>query len=1111
MKKILLYIAFIFCFINSFGQPVVNRAAGVVTVKDAREMAGLNLFIPVYADTVEANLANNIGIDSTAAIIFTRDFQTCWIRGYSPKRWIVIGAGGAGGSLNNLGVGFRFGVQGTSNIKTFFPGFGALLDSTSNANALTLTVDSTKFYLYSNPLHFLTDTSLVASVLYPLYPFTSTILAIDTGAGRPANKTYVTTRSLVDSLISVGGGGGTVTGANNGVSLSGANVQLGRAVGGTGADLTAEREIPVGTTGIPITLLRDVSGTIPLFPVVKTQFRLGNNISFTAVDGGYIAFDVLDSSGNSFGGMNPGLSYYSGANFGTLQGSSGLHWFPADKHFDIIDLRGSLTYAAIQGGGTSRATFFADGRTFLSSTGVQRVSIASVGSATPGQNLNVYGSTYLSDSLLVNGILTGGSSDSVLVISSTKVVKKVLRSSFVNDANNGLTDSVGRVVMGGSVYKNTTFQTHDYLIQYFGEGAPAGLGLMQINATVNGALLATSPLTAISGFSTGSGVSSIGVSGISAGGPALEGTTTGSSTNDVISIMNLTRNTSGTAANGIGGKISFSTFTDAVTAQLSNELISKWTVAANATRTSQFDITGVSSATTQTFMNIQTGGIVRVNNLADTLSTKAYARSVGGSGGSSLLPVAGTGTATGNIIGSLATFTLDIKQGSNSFININPTAGSEQALIQAFNTTGDGNYGEFVGGATNTSAIATLQAVFDDGTKTAGLVAVADATTSTLTATATTTTITSDNATGTTTSAGHVVGVNSLTTGTGQYIASSSMTSGNLLNIVSTSTALAANNEGLNIAISGANGTNAITATGGRISVTNTNATSGTNIALELNGSGATTGNYGLDVIGGTSRFAGGLALAAGTPNFAQNGGYIYFNSGTNTLMFDSRRVSGGYIPYDMNFVGGIVSINSGTGGANMFYLNGTGLKIGNFTAPTALLTLAAGTASANTAPLKLIAGTNLTTPEAGAIEFDGKDLFFTPAGTIRKVIPTIISSRATAQTAANASVATQTVGASDASYFISANVLVTTSSAEAFTVTVAYTDEGNTARTQTMPFVLLAGTTVAAINFSNGAVPYEGVIIQIRAKASTTITVATTGTFTGATYNVEGTISKIQ
>lgn len=184
-------------------------------------------------------------------------------------------------------------------------------------------------------------------------------------------------------------------------------------------------------------------------------------------------------------------------------------------------------------------------------------------------------------------------------------------------------------------------------------------------------------------------------------------------------------------------------------------------------------------------------------------------------------------------------------------------------------------------------------------------------------------------------------------------------------------------------------------------------------------------------------------------------------------------------------------------------------------TTPTALIHLNAGTASANTAPLKFTApAALLTTPEALTIEpaINGDYLnFTTTTGTKRRVIVAGTSGRATAQTAANSSVATYTLGATDASYEVSANILVTTSSAENFTVTVDYTDEGNTARTATFNFQILAGTISTSIASANGAVPYEGLPLHIRCKASTTITIKTTGTFTGATYNVEGIIKQTQ
>jgi hypothetical protein len=58
-----------------------------------------------------------------------------------------------------------------------------------------------------------------------------------------------------------------------------------------------------------------------------------------------------------------------------------------------------------------------------------------------------------------------------------------------------------------------------------------------------------------------------------------------------------------------------------------------------------------------------------------------------------------------------------------------------------------------------------------------------------------------------------------------------------------------------------------------------------------------------------------------------------------------------------------------------------TGVYIGStsttaHTAPTARLHIAAGTASASTAPIKLTSGTLMTNPESGALEFDGTDFW---------------------------------------------------------------------------------------------------------------------------------------
>jgi len=146
------------------------------------------------------------------------------------------------------------------------------------------------------------------------------------------------------------------------------------------------------------------------------------------------------------------------------------------------------------------------------------------------------------------------------------------------------------------------------------------------------------------------------------------------------------------------------------------------------------------------------------------------------------------------------------------------------------------------------------------------------------------------------------------------------------------------------------------------------------------------------------------------------------------------------------------------------------------------------------------------------AISGNGRITNYSAVATAGWGVPAIYAAgRSTAQTAAVASVATYTNTAADGTYEVSANVLVTTSTTHAFTVTCSYTDEGNTARTVTMSFSLLAGGAMTtSVANANGAVPYMGIPLIIRSRASTAITIATTGTFTTVTYNVEGFIKRL-
>jgi hypothetical protein len=120
---------------------------------------------------------------------------------------------------------------------------------------------------------------------------------------------------------------------------------------------------------------------------------------------------------------------------------------------------------------------------------------------------------------------------------------------------------------------------------------------------------------------------------------------------------------------------------------------------------------------------------------------------------------------------------------------------------------------------------------------------------------------------------------------------------------------------------------------------------------------------------------------------------------------------------------------------------------------------------------------------------------------------------RLTAQTGAILSLATCTPTV-DGTFEVSANVRVVTSTTYSFSVICAYTDEENVARSFALEFGMIGDPrplfSVIANTTGNGAAPYHGSVMHIRAKAGTAITISTTGTFTTVVYNAEAAIRRI-
>ena len=129
-------------------------------------------------------------------------------------------------------------------------------------------------------------------------------------------------------------------------------------------------------------------------------------------------------------------------------------------------------------------------------------------------------------------------------------------------------------------------------------------------------------------------------------------------------------------------------------------------------------------------------------------------------------------------------------------------------------------------------------------------------------------------------------------------------------------------------------------------------------------------------------------------------------------------------------------------------------------------------------------------------------------------IVPVVRAvSRAVGQIAAVTLTSVYPVGATDGTFEISANVNVTTATNHSFQVACSYTDETNSARVLVLSFSLVAGFSGGAISLvanANGTVPYMGIPQHIRAKAGTTISTATQGTFTTVVYNVETVLKQL-
>lgn len=205
-------------------------------------------------------------------------------------------------------------------------------------------------------------------------------------------------------------------------------------------------------------------------------------------------------------------------------------------------------------------------------------------------------------------------------------------------AYDGLTafkaNGIDSIRVGGTFNQNNTWNTASlYSMSIIGDAptstATANLIITNTNGTgrgvqstangVSGLALVGNGLsgTAVTGsVTTGTGVNGVATSGVGVQGSVSTGTpgkfvAIPATTNTTVTMLDLQRLTSGTAAANIAGSIQY-TLATTIAGQMSNQLVSKWTVATSASRTSQWDLIGVNSAVSATLLSAHGSGVVGI-------------------------------------------------------------------------------------------------------------------------------------------------------------------------------------------------------------------------------------------------------------------------------------------------------------------------------------------------------------------------------------------------------------------------------------------------------------------------------------------------------------------
>lgn len=708
MRRISLICSLLIVGLVGFSQTKVSRAGAANTVVDARLGAQKNFYPPVYADTTEANLTNpnNIGIDSCSALIYTRNPQAYWRRDCSPvKHWTqIVDAGNISKFISDNSTSIS-----TIDSNTFQICNGQGVCDTFHTN------------INYNTIQFITDSSVQ-------------VCSVDTVSGGVV--------SICDT-INVGSQQ-TPYIFQNGLWQNGNIVEFGTnpLVHNTTLDALYYKMIFSGGK------IYDYPFNFKQAQVFQNSSQITSFLSPSAgnnrlgVQYSGAIYDV--GSPGYLGAGNAG--YIIASNMNTI-GSYGVFVDDASSKLAAIVLHsndandnavsilgspiGTTHYAIVEGNGLG-ATFVAH---FKTNGNIQFPGYDSL-IRNDGVLTKVFGADEFGNVLL--GRVNAGSTNSNigsgfrLAIPSTNNIKTLFGSNTITidsssntnaltikadtsllatqydltqistsiTADNGLTANTSTNVQLGGTSAPGSALLHDsyinagvYILQI--NSTTSGVNTFQVNSTGSNAVAINGTGAAYGAMFTGTAHG--GVVGISDGDLAgvVGETETGkaglfraisSPTNTIYTVAEFANRAFTTPSAGIGVGVDFTVGTTSIgTFAIANQLQSKWTDPTNATRTSQFIITGVDAGTTRNLVLMDGNGGVSMPGAGNPSATLSVTNTT--FNGIEIQTTTGTGIST-VVQGGLA---------ANLFIL--PSSTNTVASVMNVSRGSTGTAGDGIGGS----------------------------------------------------------------------------------------------------------------------------------------------------------------------------------------------------------------------------------------------------------------------------------------------------------------------------------------------------------------------------------------------------------------------------